>query len=95
VGTLVITLRPTGTNQALSNNDFETDLSNWNADSVGANVSNADRHTGERSLWISNTVSISQTGAVTGMSNPLLSFWYKNDAPFTVELLAEGIHSSS
>jgi hypothetical protein len=94
VGTLVITLRPTGTNQALGNNDFETDLFNWNADSVGANVSNADRHTGERSLWISNTVSISQTGAVTGMSNPLLSFWHKNDTPFTVEFLAEGVSGS-
>ncbi len=94
VGLLTITLRPTGTHQAVRNNDFETDLSNWHVNSGGAGVSNAARHTGDRSLWISSTVGISQSGVVTGMLNPLLSFWHQNDVPFTVEFLAEGVGGS-
>jgi hypothetical protein len=96
VGALTITLRPTGTNQALVNNDFETDLSNWNvSDGTAGSDSNTDRHTGNRSLWLSNTVSISQTGTVSGMRKPLLSFWHKNDVPFTVQFLGEGLGGSS
>ncbi len=90
VGRLTITFRPTGTHQAIRNNDFETDLANWNA-SDGTAISAATNayHTGNRGLLISNNVNISQTNTVTGMLNPLLSFWYKNDAAFTVELLGE------
>jgi hypothetical protein len=91
VGILDITMRPTGANQGLQNNDFETGLSNWNISAgSAAGVSGADAHTGNGSLLISNTVTVSQTGVVTGMLNPLLSFWYKTDAPFTVEFLSNG-----
>jgi hypothetical protein len=96
VGVLTITLRSTGTDQAIRNNDFETDLSNWNvSDGSAASASNMARHTGNRSLWLSNTVSVSQTGVVSGMRSPLLSFWYKNNVPFTIKFLGEGIGGSS
>jgi hypothetical protein len=96
VGVLTITLRPTGADQAIRNNDFETDLSDWNvSDGSAASASNVARHTGNRSLWLSNTVSVSQTGAGSGIRRPLLSFWYKNNVPFTVEFLGEGIGGSS
>lgn len=87
-GYLTITLRPTGAHQALSNNDFEVNLSNWNV-SGSANVSNIERHTGSGSLLLSSGAVISQTGSVTNMRFPLLSFWYKtdNDATLTVDFL--------
>ncbi len=91
VGQLDITLRPTGPAQGITNNDFETDLANWNSSNgpaVGA--STADKHTGQRSLLISNTVGVSQTNTVTGMDRPLLSFWYRSDVSFTVEFLGTG-----
>jgi hypothetical protein len=93
VGALTLTLRPTGPAQGIINNDFETDLSNWNS-SAGAAVaaSTAGYHTGQRSLLISNTVSVSQSNVVVGMDRPLLSFWHKSDAALTVEFLgAAGI----
>jgi hypothetical protein len=88
VGVLDITLRPTGVKQGLQNNDFETDLSHWNiSNGSAAGVSAEDFHTGNGSLLISNTVTVSQTRVVTGMLNPLLSFWYHADTPFAVEFL--------
>ncbi|MBN1994365.1 MAG: fibronectin type III domain-containing protein [Anaerolineae bacterium] len=96
VGSLTITLIPTGTHQAISNNHFETDLSGWNvSDGLAAGVSSVNQHTGSGSLWLSNTVNISQTGVVSQMNAPLLSFWHKNNVPFTVEFLAEGAGASS
>ena len=86
---LDITLRPGGAQQALANNDFEVDLSNWNLSHSGAaTVSLNSAHTGQRGLLITDTVEISQTSIVTGLRNPSLSFWRKNSAPFTVTLLA-------
>ncbi len=96
VGVLTITLRPTGIDQGISNNDFEPDLSGWNRnDNTAATASTNSSHTGQRSLWISKTVNISQTGAVTGMRNPLLSFWYNSDTDFTVQFLGAGLGSGS
>ncbi len=96
IGEFDFTFRPDGTGQGLQNNDLETDLSHWQvsdgAPSPGgaaAGISGAATHTGSGSLLISQTVQISQTCVVTGMQNPLLSFWYKADAPFTVELLGD------
>jgi hypothetical protein len=92
VGVLDITLRPTGANQGLQNNDFETDLFGWNiSDGSAAGLSGQNSHTGNGSLLISNTVTVSQTGAVSGMLNPLLSFWANADTPFTVEFLGDGL----
>lgn len=89
VTALNLTLRPTGDQQALTNNDFETDLTNWSVNNDGAAaVSTVEAHSGQRSLLISNAVEISQTNPISGMLNPLLSFWRKNDAPFTAHLLA-------
>ncbi|MBN1218828.1 MAG: fibronectin type III domain-containing protein [Anaerolineae bacterium] len=91
-GYLTITLRPTDVEQAIRNNDFETDLSDWSvSDGAAAGVSTLDRHTGHGSLRLSNAVNVSQTGVVTGMQRPLLSLWYQNDVPFTVEFLGEGV----
>ncbi|RME77300.1 MAG: fibronectin type III domain-containing protein [Chloroflexi bacterium] len=75
---LDITLRPTGSAQALTNNDFETDLSGWNVSGT-ADVSTAEQHSGNSSLRLAGGAVVSQTGVVTGMARPLLSFWYKTD----------------
>jgi len=92
VGTLDITLRPTGADQGLQNNDFEMDLSNWNSsDGNAAGVSAEAFHTGDGSLLISNTVTVSQTGVVNGMLNPLLSFWVNANTSFNVEFLGPGL----
>ena len=86
---LDITLRPTGAAQGIDNNDFEADLANWNTSNGPATGrSGADKHTGQGSLLISNSATISQVNAVTNMDRPMLSFWYKSDAPFTTEFLA-------
>ncbi len=96
VGTLNITLRPTGTEQGLTNNDFENDLSGWNVSTTGAAASAARaNHTGSAGLHISQSVTISQTNPVTGMRNPMLSFWYKSNSSFTVDLLGEVTGSSA
>jgi hypothetical protein len=89
---LDITLRPGGTDQVLDNNDFESDLSGWSvSDGAAAAVSMAEAHSGQGSLLISDTVEISQTQVISSLRNPRLSFWHKNEAPFSVELLAEGL----
>jgi hypothetical protein len=91
VGFLTLTLRPTGSEQALTNNDFETDMSSWTvSEGAAAGVSTLAAHTGNSSLLLSNLVTVSQSGAVSDMSRPLLSFWYKNKQPFTVEFLGDG-----
>lgn len=88
IGTLTITMRPP--DNIITDNDFESGLSSWNISSgAAAGVSEEAWHTGRRSLRISDTVSISQTGVVSGMANPLLSFWYKSEAGFSVEFLGE------
>jgi hypothetical protein len=88
-GTLDIVLRPTGTAQALANNDFEDNLGPWqSSNSAAANLSNADQHSGLRSLGISNTASIWQTNPIALIDRPLLSFWYRSDAPFSADILA-------
>jgi hypothetical protein len=73
-----ITLKPGGADQALTNNDFETDLSGWNVSGPAA-ISTADRHSGASSLLLTSNATVSQTGSVTDMRLPLLSFWYKTD----------------
>lgn len=87
IAELDLMLRPTGSAQGLTNNDFETDLSDWNVTGGAASASTSDQHTGQRSLLISDSTSISQVNSVTGMDRPLLSFWYKSDSSFTVEFL--------
>jgi hypothetical protein len=87
-GMLDITLRPTGAAQGIDNNDFEADLANWNTSNGPATGrSGADKHSGQGSLLISNSTTISQVNAVTTMGRPMLSFWHKSDAPFTAEFL--------
>lgn len=88
IGELDLMLRPTGAAQGLTNNDFETDLSGWTSGG-SASASTADRHTGQGSLLMANSASISQTNSITGLDRPLLSFWYKSDASFTAEFLGD------
>jgi hypothetical protein len=92
LASLDISLRPGGADQVLDNNDFESDLSGWSvSDGAAAAVSMAEAHSGQGSLLISDTVEISQTQVISSLRNPRLSFWHKNEAPFSVELLAEGL----
>ncbi|MCB0195043.1 MAG: fibronectin type III domain-containing protein [Anaerolineae bacterium] len=86
IAELDLMLRPTGAGQGITNNDFETDLSGWTSGG-SASASVADYHTGQRSLLISNSTSVSQSNSISGMDRPLLSFWYKSDSSFTVEFL--------
>ena len=85
-GRLDIMLRPAGSAQALTNNDFEADLTGWSATGNAAQ-SGLDSHTGQGSLAIFGTATISQTGNLMDTFNPVLSFWYKSDAPFTASLV--------
>ena len=88
---VTITLRPGGTGQALQNNDFETGAAPWqSSDGSPINTSNGQAHTGSGSLLLSGSASIFQHSTAADMGNPLLSFWYQADAPFTVQLLATG-----
>ena len=88
--TLDIVLRPTGAGQALTNNDFETDLSGWNvSNGLTAAISSTAKHSGQNGLAITNSSQVSQTNSVAAMPNPLLSFWYKSDTVFSVDLLGE------
>ena len=88
-GTLDIVLRPTGTAQGLVNNDFEDNLVPWqSSNGAAANLSTADQHSGLRSLRISNAANISQTNTIALMDRPLLSFWYRSNAPFSADFLA-------
>lgn len=89
VSSLDITLRPTGESQAIANGDFETDLTGWSADSSFSAISGLDYHSGQSSLILTGPVTISQTQIVTGLAEPVLSFWHKNDAAFTVSLAGE------
>jgi hypothetical protein len=87
---LRLVLYPTGTNQALNNNHFETGLTGWNiSDSSAVTTSVTAARTGLQGLSITNSSEISQTNNVTEMRNPTLSFWYKSDASFVVEILGE------
>jgi hypothetical protein len=88
VGVVNITLRPSGAEQALQNNDFETDLSSWDTSGAAA-VSTTESHSGQGSLWLNDTAEVSQDNNVTGLDRPLLSFWYKSDTAFTVEFLGD------
>ncbi|GAB4459102.1 MAG: hypothetical protein Kow0031_39290 [Anaerolineae bacterium] len=87
-GSLVITMRPTGAAQALANNDFETGVDGW-AIVGSAARSTLDSHTGQGSLLISGTATVSQTGSLSNTFNPALSFWYKADAPFAASILGD------
>lgn len=83
---LLITMRPTGAAQALTNNDFETDAAGWGI-SGSAAQSGLDAHTGQGSLLMSGMAIVSQTGSLSNTFNPALSFWYRADAPFTASIL--------
>jgi hypothetical protein len=85
-GYLDITMRPVGNNQAISNGDFETDLSGWQV-SGGVAVTDTDNHSGQGSMAISGAGTVSQSNVITNVFNPLLSFWYKSDTTFSAELI--------
>lgn len=88
---VTITLRPGGAGQALQNNDFETGADPWqSSDGSPISTANGQAHTGSGGLLLTGSASIFQSGTAADMDNPLLSFWYKADSPFTVQLLATG-----
>ncbi len=89
--TLVITLRPGGENQGLSDNDFEAPSAAWQNDSGGAvTLSTEASHSGSSSLQLDAGDSAMQVNSVTGMDDPMLSFWYKGETPVTVQFLGPG-----
>jgi hypothetical protein len=92
-GYLDITMRPTGAAQAITNGDFETDLSGWSLNGNVA-VNGTQSHSGRGSLTITGAGNISQTNPITDVFNPLLSFWYKSDSSFVAQLLGQTTGSS-
>jgi hypothetical protein len=86
---LSFTLRPP--DDVIGNGDFENGLTGWQVNGTPPSVNNQ-RHSGVSSLRLSNTVTLSQSGVISGGYQPVLSFWYKieggdGDDPFSAEIL--------
>jgi hypothetical protein len=78
VTTINFTLKPA--NDAITNGDFETDLAGWNLSGPGsATRFSGDHRSGDASLELSGSLSISQAVSLSNAYNPTLSFWFKPD----------------
>ncbi len=89
---LTITLRPA--EDAISNGDFTAGLTGWDDSGTTPTTSSAEYRTAGRSLKLTGDVSISQTSAISGGYEPILSFWYKlsggdGDDVFTAQILGD------
>ncbi|MFN8453215.1 MAG: hypothetical protein U0401_00850 [Anaerolineae bacterium] len=89
---LTFTLYPP--DQALQNNDFENGLAGWQTSGTPPASDTNERHSGNYSLRLEDSIVLSQTGNIAGSFQPVLSFWYKmsngdgGDA-FTAEILGD------
>jgi hypothetical protein len=88
---LSFTLRPP--DNLITNGDFENNFAGWQVNGPAPNIMSAGRRSGLASLRLTGSVTLSQTGSISGSYQPVLSFWYKieggdGDDPFTAELLA-------
>jgi hypothetical protein len=87
---LTITLRPP--NDVIQNGDFENTVAGWDHNlSVPVYVS-TDHRSGDASLAISSSAGLTQTAVVSGLFEPVLSFWYRvasgdGDDTFSAEIL--------
>jgi hypothetical protein len=95
VTTIDFTLKPA--NDAITNGDFETGASGWNA-TGSASIFNTEYHSGSASLKLLGDSGLSQTANVSGMYNPTLSFWYKPDLTgansFEISLQGSSVQAS-
>lgn len=87
---LSFTLRPS--DDIIANGDFENGLTGWQVDGTPPASISSGQRSGLASLSLSDTVTLSQTGLISGGYQPVLSFWYKveggdGDDTFTTEIL--------
>lgn len=73
---ITFTLKPI--NDVIFNGDFEVDASGWATSGTGGvAVFSGDHRSGDASLELTDTITLTQTATVSGVYNPTLSFWYK------------------
>jgi hypothetical protein len=72
---ITFTLKPA--NDAINNGDFESDTSNWTVSGTGSTaIFSGEHRSGQASLAITDTITLSQTVTVANVYNPTLSFWH-------------------
>jgi hypothetical protein len=82
---ITFTLKPA--NDVISNGDFEIDTTGWSTDGTGSAVVFSGGHrSGDASLELTGTITLTQTAAISGAYNPTLSFWYKGGGSLQVNL---------
>jgi hypothetical protein len=82
---ITFTLKPA--NDVISNGDFEIDTTGWSTDGTGSAVVFSGGHrSGDASLELTGTITLTQTAAISGAYNPTLSFWYKGGTSLQVNL---------
>jgi hypothetical protein len=74
VTTINFTLKPA--NDAITNGDFESDVGGWNLAGTGT-VFSGDHRSGEASLELTGSLSMTQAVSLSNAYNPTLSFWFK------------------
>ncbi|RME70917.1 MAG: hypothetical protein D6784_15905 [Chloroflexi bacterium] len=95
---LTLTLRPP--DNIIQNGDFETGPAGWQVTGTSPTTITVGHRSGAASLSLSGTVTLTQTGYITGSYRPVLSFWYKvnngdgNDL-FIVDMLGTGLSTAS
>jgi len=72
---LTITLRPP--DDFIRNGDFEGTLTGWAQNLTASAFITSDHRAGNSSLCVTGAGTITQTGLVSDMYRPVLSFWYK------------------
>ncbi|MFN8459455.1 MAG: fibronectin type III domain-containing protein [Anaerolineae bacterium] len=72
---LSFTLNPP--DQTLQNNDFENGFTDWQVSGTAPGSNTSERHSGNYSLVLTGSTTLSQTGTIANSYQPILSFWYK------------------
>lgn len=90
VAAVSLTLRPP--DDAIRNGDFEAGLNNWSVSGQAPAAFSTGRRNGSFSLRLTDTLTLSQTGLISGSYQPVLSFWYRvasgdGDDVFSAEIL--------
>lgn len=89
---LSFTLNPP--DQTLQNNDFENGFTDWQVSGTAPGSNTSERHSGNYSLVLTGSTTLSQTGTIANSYQPILSFWYKMNNnnggdTFTAEILGD------
>lgn len=85
---ITFTLRPT--DDVVQNGDFESGLTGWNYTGSQPGSITSGHRSGNASLVLTSSVTLTQANAVGGMVNPVLSFWYRfvgGEGTFTAYLV--------